>query len=379
LVDLAKMGEQLDADRFDIICATQDVILQNLTAKEAMAWVDQQIMASDSVSPSRFDLIANGQRFDFTFELTHYKRFWLEIQQRGVSGLKEKLPWIVDESNNLNFILFGGSLWKNISELLPKNREAAGVALFEYSGSLPEYTQSWQPNYLEAYKAATRNLQVVLVHPAIRSFPSIVKTKASSEIASNAAEIARQSLANVDQGLKDFHIELESRKKQFDHLADLYNTQLALEDPVRNWEEIKEDARFHSFAWLAFFIAGIIVPAIAAFANRKDILNFLREILTSQQGAFNISAVVIVLLPMLAWGWLLKHMSRGFVENRMIAMDARHRQILAKTFVGFSKAEGINMTEHDRAIILNALYRPVPPHTGDDGPPLGLIDLIRTK
>lgn len=44
--------------------------------------------------------------------------------------------------------------------------------------------------------------------------------------------------------------------------------------------------------------------------------------------------------------------------------------------LGHNDAE--SFTE-ERALILNALFRPTPPYSGDDGPPSGLIDLIKSR
>jgi hypothetical protein len=47
--------------------------------------------------------------------------------------------------------------------------------------------------------------------------------------------------------------------------------------------------------------------------------------------------------------------------------------------MGLLQDEKHPASDQDHAIILNALFRPIPPQTADEGPPSGVIDLIRNK
>jgi hypothetical protein len=82
-------------------------------------------------------------------------------------------------------------------------------------------------------------------------------------------------------------------------------------------------------------------------------------------------------VPALFYAWLLKNISRVFIQNLNLADDADHRRSLALTYMGLLQDEKRPTTDQDRAIVLNALFRPIPPHTGDEGPPSGLIELIK--
>src|SRR5882757_5918605 len=66
-----------------------------------------------------------------------------------------------------------------------------------------------------------------------------------------------------------------------------------------------------------------------------------------------------------------------FIQNLNLADDAAHRRSLALTYMGLLQNEKHPASDQDRAIILNALFRPIPPQTNDEGPPAGLIELIR--
>ena len=97
----------------------------------------------------------------------------------------------------------------------------------------------------------------------------------------------------------------------------------------------------------------------------------------SSTGGFSISGLAVITVPALFYAWLLKNISRVFIQNLNLADDADHRRSLALTYMGLLQDEKRPTTDQDRAIVLNALFRPIPPHTGDEGPPAGLIELIK--
>lgn len=46
-------------------------------------------------------------------------------------------------------------------------------------------------------------------------------------------------------------------------------------------------------------------------------------------------------------------------------------------FLGLTRDKTSGVTDAERGIIMNALFRPTPPNTAEDGPPAELIDLIK--
>lgn len=49
---------------------------------------------------------------------------------------------------------------------------------------------------------------------------------------------------------------------------------------------------------------------------------------------------------------------------------------MTMTFLGLAKDHKSSVTDAERAIILNALFRPAPPNANDEGPPTGLQDIL---
>ena len=97
----------------------------------------------------------------------------------------------------------------------------------------------------------------------------------------------------------------------------------------------------------------------------------------ASNGGFSIAGLAVITVPALLYAWLLKNISRVFIQNLNLADDADHRRSLALTYMGLLQDEKRPATDQDRAIILNALFRPIPPQTADEGPPSGLMDLIK--
>lgn len=103
------------------------------------------------------------------------------------------------------------------------------------------------------------------------------------------------------------------------------------------------------------------------------------KLTASTNGGISISGLAAISIPALFYAWLLKNISRVFIQNLNLADDAAHRRSLALTYMGLLRDERHPATDQDRAIILNALFRPIPPQNSDEGPPAGLIDLIKSQ
>lgn len=150
---------------------------------------------------------------------------------------------------------------------------------------------------------------------------------------------------------------------------------LRLEAPATYWETVGREARNRSWMWLGGFCAAVAVPVVATICLWSPFSAALATFL----GESGIGGGVLISFFALAYGWFLKHLSRGFVQNLQIADDAHQRRVMVMTYLGLAKESSTEISSNERALILNALFRPVPPSTADDGPPAGLLDLINKK
>ena len=170
--------------------------------------------------------------------------------------------------------------------------------------------------------------------------------------------------------------EIEDRRRALDELDELYRTKLALEAPAEYWQDVAKRAGSSWRIWLfAFVVCAVAGPIGLAIGFWGPISSFLTNFL--QSPTFGVA--VLLSLVGITYGWFLKHLSRGFVQNLQTAEDARQRRVMAMTFLGLSRDERVGIGEAERALILNALFRPATPASGDEGPPAGILDLIRSR
>jgi len=145
------------------------------------------------------------------------------------------------------------------------------------------------------------------------------------------------------------------------------------------WEKITDRKTRVWSAWLLIFAALVAIPIVIAIWKWSIVSEAIAKLTLGASGSFSVAGLATITVPALFYAWLLKNVSRVFIQNLNLADDAAHRRSLALTYMGLLQDEKHPASDQDRAIILNALFRPIPPQTADEGPPAGLVDLIRSK
>ncbi|NVK32900.1 MAG: hypothetical protein HWE23_00380 [Rhodobacteraceae bacterium] len=91
-----------------------------------------------------------------------------------------------------------------------------------------------------------------------------------------------------------------------------------------------------------------------------------------------IGATILILIPVLGVAWVLRLVSRFTTQNMMLADDAQLRRVMAETYVKLVSNDAIKDPE-DRAIILSALFRPLPGTSAEEISPPTIADILKTK
>lgn len=192
--------------------------------------------------------------------------------------------------------------------------------------------------------------------------------------ASNRASEASSEAATL-RGNTEFF--LSEKKELFDRLEALYRQKLTLEEPAKTWADIADRKTKAWRVWLIVFsvLAAAPFAVLALFADRLG--DTITKLTTSAGGTVSIAGIALVTVPALFYAWLLKNISRVFIQNLNLADDASHRRALSFAYLGLLADSKHSATDADRAIILNALFRPIPPQTNDEGPPAGLIEMVK--
>jgi hypothetical protein len=167
-------------------------------------------------------------------------------------------------------------------------------------------------------------------------------------------------------------------EKNLKILSELYHKQMQTEAAATYWQDKATVHRIIGWVALGIFVVLVAIPFVAAWLNFGAIRTFLGELTAATADKFSLTPVVALSIPALGYGWLLRHVSRIFIQNLALADDASYRRVMSMTFLGLSKDPASGITAAERGIILNALFRPAPPHSGDEGPPSGLLDIIKS-
>ena len=166
----------------------------------------------------------------------------------------------------------------------------------------------------------------------------------------------------------------ESRAKLAD-LEDLYANKLHLEAPVTYWSR-KAD-RHRNFA-AAFGVVFLLLASGLVFAMFKFDDNL--QPFVDAAADKPIVAIVFLGIPVFVAVWVLRFVARLFLQNIALNNDGRERAAMTETFLALMKDEEAKMTEADRILILQALFRPsAVSHPSDDGAPPNWFDVLMSR
>lgn len=194
---------------------------------------------------------------------------------------------------------------------------------------------------------------------------------------------SKQMIGNYKSLTETFSKEItelhDSTQARLKSIEDLYTNKLVLNGPSNLWRTVRNRARNMIIGALLLFAILLVAPAWAVMTHWENISAFLIDLIASSPTGFSLTAVAALTIPTLGYGWLLRHISRVFVHNLNLMSDAEYREVLATTFLGLAEQKSAGVTEAERVLVLNALFRPAPPHAPEDGPPVGLLDLLGKK
>ena len=344
---------------------TQGIRTGTLSTNDVMEFLDKEITFYRQLSIDGAQLNFAGQNLG-SAGLSDNAITQLERIKTDVSAGKiESFENYIDDANNYNILVGQSPMGKKVSTIKAQNDHLGAVWL------ACVYSTTWSRISNQAANQAIGMFRtVVFGNPTVFGFDNIV---AAIEAKSQSVAALKRS----DEAASKLDEYIESKTSLFNRLEDLYRKQLTLQEPAVSWENIAKRKTKVWIGWLIFFALLVITPVIAAIVEWDVVSAAIAKITAASNGGFSISGLAIISVPALFYAWLLKNVSRVFIQNLNLADDASHRRSLALTYMGLLQDEKHPATDQDRAIILNALFRPIPPQTNDEGPPAGLIDLIK--
>jgi len=167
--------------------------------------------------------------------------------------------------------------------------------------------------------------------------------------------------------------ERHEHQKEMQRIESVFETHLALQAPATYWSK-KE--LYHlvvaSAASVVFFTVAVLTIWLAWSHGPA----FVKEVTAGQQG-FNMGAFAMITIPALIGAWAMRFIARIFVSNLHLSQDAGLRSTMITTYLALMKDPSSEVTREERALILNAMFRPADNHGDDDGPSPKLIDLMQ--
>ncbi|QIG92275.1 DUF6161 domain-containing protein [Bradyrhizobium sp. 6(2017)] len=279
---------------------------------------------------------------------------------------KESLEEYVQDARARQVLIGASAVGRRVEQIKASSEAGAAILAAIYCTKWMHASHPAGRDIIHVFRA------VAFANPANFAFDDLLS---ASDAAAKAAEASKKSDAAA-QALNQF---IDDKRALIGELEDLYRNKLTIEEPARSWQTIAVKKTRIWRLWLAIFALMTVAPIFAALEYWSVVSDAIGKLTGASNGGFSISGLAAISVPALLYAWLLKNISRVFIQNLNLADDADHRRSLALTYMGLLQNEKQPATDQDRAIILNALFRPIPPQTGDEGPPAGLLDLIQKK
>lgn len=363
------------SELYEIECKSQGVKHKALSRDEYREWFENEREFWGKLSGIDRDIVFGNRSYGRTSIAGDYvQRLNRIIADLSGSSHQMAKAYLADAAN-LQFILGQGGIGSTIAEIAPTNPVAAQRLALLFTPSLLSALPPEVSSELYALKVALQfNPYSVTTADVISAGQSLSKAKIAEKATNDALSKHRQSIAAAKDELDAY---ITEKTSQLQHLHDMYENYLLLQGPSRHWKGVSKTASKFALGALLLFILMLVAPALVIAAYWSNVSGYIDHVLELTKGSLSIASLVIFTVPVLAYGWLLKHVSRVYTQNLAVAADAEHRRVMAITFLGLARRKSVGISEQDRALILNALFRSSPMSPQDDGPPSGLLELIK--
>ena len=195
------------------------------------------------------------------------------------------------------------------------------------------------------------------------------------ELQGTATSTIEESSRILAQEGADWATFTMSTRNEWEALRRTFESQLRLEAPATYWGERAHITSVAARGWLFAFtaMASAIIGVVVVLGPE-----FLQHVsASSSTGPF--TTLAFLSIPALTALWVLKHFARLFVTNMERSADAKLRETMATTFLALTKEGAATVDQHERLLILEALFRPPAPVSADDSHWGGLSELLTRR
>ncbi len=211
--------------------------------------------------------------------------------------------------------------------------------------------------------------------------------KAQVELTASAHTFEQKALE-----LEDRSAAIDSNVRQLRADLDAQVARFGTEAARKLWGEREKQSRLALIASSIAIFLMIAGPIVLAICMTPQVLHYLAQIVaasslppidvngqllpTPSDTQVTIAAIgrlVIVTVPIFLYVWAIRLVVRFNSRSLMLLDDARLRLTMLDTFFHLIEKEGA--VKEDRALVLNALFRPAPGH-GDNVEPPNFTELV---
>lgn len=133
-----------------------------------------------------------------------------------------------------------------------------------------------------------------------------------------------------------------------------YRGELALKAPAQVWEE--KAASHKNTARASFFVSILLTFAVGAGAV-FGFPSFFRSEFYATSLVPDLFLYGVLLTPIVCGFVLIRFFARIYNLNQALSDDGRQRSALVQAYISLLKEEGVTMSDNEKAIILQALFR----------------------
>lgn len=192
-----------------------------------------------------------------------------------------------------------------------------------------------------------------------------------SALSNTAAELVTAT-STADQNVKSF--------------AKAVREELQIDSTKRLWKNRAWWSTISFSASAILIVVAIAAPILAAYFSTDWIVAWLRHVgeaasaglpesaTNAQLATATISRLVIITIPIALYFWAVKLLVRFNNRSLMLMDDARQRETMMDVY--FHLIEKNGATPEERALVLNALFRPAPGQGVDNIEPPNFVDLL---
>ncbi|MFN4276418.1 MAG: DUF6161 domain-containing protein [Ferrovibrio sp.] len=177
----------------------------------------------------------------------------------------------------------------------------------------------------------------------------------------------------MDEHGKKYALLMEDHKKALKAMEEKFLTEMAHRGPIKYWTDRASEGRTAAWRWLGGFVVAALLTLGLVVWTGPGLLSLLKD----KNDQISLAAVPLLLAALLPLLWVLRHIARMFADNIADSRDAAQRAALTSTYLALSTQEKVQFTDDERAIIMQALFRPSPAQPTEDGVPLPLLEILK--